>query len=162
MAKSPNNSDSEDIMDAVEVTEPASSTTTKASSSTTASSDKSTTAAKSSDSAPKKASEETGVDDRNPVMVFMYNHPWISMFGFYLILGIFVKFWGWATIVFLAIPVFCFGRLWWLTKNTDKPVDQEWREKTAWWARIGLVSSSLGLASVVILDALGILQVFGQ
>ncbi len=102
------------------------------------------------------------VDDRNPVMAFIYDHPWITLFIFYLILGGLVRIWGWATIIFLAIPVVCFLRLWLLTRNLNETIDQETHEKIAWWSKVGLYCSVYGLASIIILDTLGILHVFGE
>lgn len=152
MAKSPKtDAQSSAKSTAKSAADTATSTASEAAASTTTASTKAKSVDKSSDD-----------DHRNPVMVFIYDHPWITMFIFYLLLGALVKIWGWATIIFLAIPVFCFARLWFLTRNPSQPMEQDMREKVAWWSKVGLYSSAFGLASIVILDTLGILHVFGE
>ncbi len=151
MAKTPktNSNDSGDeILDAVEASAPE----------TPARPSKADTKSAKQDAQDKKAADE--IDDRNPVVAFIYDHPWIALFIGYLILTALIRVWGWATILFLLIPIICFGRIWMLSRNTDDDIDHETHLKLYWWSRAGFISSIFGLASAFILNWFGILHIF--
>lgn len=137
----------DDIMDAVDASENKSTEPQK-------------TKAEKAESKPAKDAKSDGDSFMTKVKNFIYKYPFIAMIGFYLILSIFVKFWGWATIIFLAIPLVAAIRVYMLSSNLDRPIEGENHRKLFWWARVGLYSSVAGLISIIILDWLNILHVF--
>ncbi len=146
----------DDVMEAVEETEPKK-TSKKASTEASKSASKKSAPAK--DSKSSDEGEQKGLWDK--IVDFVYKYPFIAMVGFYLILSVFVRFWGWATIIFLAIPMVAAIRIYMLSKDVGTPIDGEDHKKLFWWARVGVYASIAGLISIVVLDWIGILRVFG-